>query len=147
MPSEIVASERKDVRLIIAGDGPLRGEYDKRVPPDLRNRVEFVGAVYAERPDLYASADLMVIPARAVGFSILLLEALASGLPVVALPAAGIDRAGEHWSAALLSRDQTAGTLAEAILLAASRRDMDEVIERGRNMARKHDWSVVAPGS
>ena len=76
-----------DVRLLMAGDGPMRAELEAQVPPDLRGRVEFLGAVYDQRPELLASSSVFLLPARAVGFSIMVLEAFAAGLPVVALPA------------------------------------------------------------
>src|SRR5262249_31457229 len=110
-----VARARADVRLVIVGDGPERRALAARGPPDLRERVRFLGSLHRERPDVYASCDLMAIPARAVGFSILLLEALAAGLPVVALPAPGVPAAGLHWAAAMLAPHHSAPSLAEAV--------------------------------
>ena len=94
-----------DVRLLMAGDGPMRNDLQAKVPPHLKGRVEFLGALYDERPELLASSSVFLLPARAVGFSIMVLEAFAAGLPVVALPALGTDRAGEHWSNVILAKD------------------------------------------
>src|SRR3569833_2158048 len=99
-----IAPALPDVRLIMAGDGPLRDSLEARIPPALRPRVEFLGAVYDERPALLAASSLFLLPARAVGFSIMVLEAFAAGLPVVALPALGTDQAGEHWSDVVVAR-------------------------------------------
>ena len=95
-----------DVRLLMAGDGPMRAELEARVAPALRDRVEFLGAVFDQRPELLASSSLFLLPARAVGFSIMVLEAFAAGLPVVALPGLGTDRAGEHWSNVIMAKDR-----------------------------------------
>src|SRR5262249_41151219 len=110
-----MAETRDDVRLVIVGDGPERKSLAGRVPAALGDRVRFLGPPHRERPDIYASCDLMAIPARAVGFSILLLEALAAGLPVVALPAPGVSAAGEHWGAAMLAPQNSAHSLAQSL--------------------------------
>jgi phosphatidylinositol alpha-mannosyltransferase len=137
-----VASRLPDVRLLVAGDGPLRRDLEARVPPELRSRVEFLGAVYAQRPELLASSSLFLLPARAVGFSIMVLEAFAAGLAVVALPALGTDRAGEHWSNVVVAQENSAEAFAAAVLDTLAH-DQGERIARGRAIADAHDWSRV----
>jgi len=131
-----------DVRLLIAGDGPMRQTLQDQVPPHLRDRVEFLGAVYHQRPELLASSSLFLLPARAVGFSIMVLEAFAAGLPVVALPGLGTDRAGEHWSNVILAEGNTAAAFA-ATVSETLRRDQGERIARGRAMVESFDWTRV----
>jgi 1,4-alpha-glucan branching enzyme len=137
-----VAPLLPDVRLLIAGDGPMRDDLQARVPPHLQGRVEFVGAVYDQRPELLASSSVFLLPARAVGFSIMVLEAFAAGLPVVALPALGTDRAGEHWSNVILAKDNTAAAFADA-MLDTLQRDQGERIAAGRAIAEAFDWAKV----
>ena len=70
---------------VIVGDGPARAELAKRYP-----QVEFLG--YRKGDELggcYASADLFVFPSRTDTFGLVVIEALASGLPVAAFPATG----------------------------------------------------------
>ena len=70
---------------LIVGDGPQRGDLAARYP-DAR----FVGVKTGE--DLarhYAAADLFVFPSRTDTFGLVLLEALASGVPVAAYPVPG----------------------------------------------------------
>jgi glycosyltransferase involved in cell wall biosynthesis len=131
-----------DVRLLMAGDGPMRDALQEQVPPHLRGRVEFVGAIYDQRPELLASSSMFLLPARAVGFSIMVLEAFAAGLPVVALPSLGTDRAGEHWSNVIMARDTSAEAFAAAVL-DALRRDQGDRIVRGRAIAEAFDWSRI----
>jgi phosphatidylinositol alpha-mannosyltransferase len=140
----LIAEALPDVRLIMAGDGPQRAKYETRVPERLRARVHFMGAVYDERPDLLASCDVMVIPARAVGFSILVLEAFAAGLPIVAGPGLGVDRAGSHWSNVVLSEALSPESLARTIVQTLDT-DHTARIARGRAIAEQHDWSHVGP--
>jgi phosphatidylinositol alpha-mannosyltransferase len=137
-----VAPRLPDVRLLMAGDGPMRPGLQAQVPPQLRGRVEFLGAVYDERPELLASSSVFLLPARAVGFSIMVLEAFAAGLPVVALPALGTDRAGEHWSNVTLARDTSAEAFADAIV-DTLQRDQGERIARGHAIAEAFDWARI----
>jgi phosphatidylinositol alpha-mannosyltransferase len=137
-----IASSLPDTRLLMVGDGPMRPDLEARVPPHLRQRVEFVGAVYDQRPEILASSALFLLPARAVGFSIMVLEAFAAGLPVVALPALGADRAGEHWSNVIMARNDSAAALAVAAIETLGR-DQTDRIARGRAIAESFDWERI----
>jgi glycosyltransferase involved in cell wall biosynthesis len=64
------------------------------LPPELRRRVRFAGYVpFDELPYVYAGADLVVAPTYYENFPIRILEALASGVPVVASAVGGISEA------------------------------------------------------
>jgi len=131
-----------DVRLLMAGDGPMRDDLQAKVPPHLRDRIEFLGALYDQRPELLASASVFLLPARAVGFSIMVLEAFAAGLPVVALPALGTDRAGEHWSNVIVAKENSAAAFADAVI-DTLQRDQGDRIARGRSIADTFDWARI----
>ena len=73
---------------VIVGDGPARPALERRYP-----HAHFLGARYGEAlAELYSSADVFVFPSRTDTFGIVLIEAMASGLPVAAFPVAGPDR-------------------------------------------------------
>ena len=74
---------RRDLRLIVLGDGSLRPSYEAMVPTDLKPYVHFAGFINAERPSYYASADVLCVPASISSFGITLLEALACGAPII----------------------------------------------------------------
>ena len=137
-----IAAAVPDVRLVMAGDGPMRESLEARVPAPLRDRVEFVGALFDDRPELLASSSVFLLPARAVGFSIMVLEAFAAGLPVVALPGLGTDRAGDHWSNVVLARDGSADAFAAAVI-DTLHADQGDRIARGRAIARAYDWERI----
>ncbi|MGQ0445710.1 MAG: glycosyltransferase family 4 protein [Beijerinckiaceae bacterium] len=70
---------------LVAGDGPSRRALEGRYP-----QAHFVGTQGSEAlAVLYASADVLVFPSRTDTFGMVLLEALACGLPVAALPVPG----------------------------------------------------------
>jgi glycosyltransferase involved in cell wall biosynthesis len=70
---------------LVVGDGPLLPELKRRYP-----EARFVGAKEGEELAAhYAAADVFVFPSRTDTFGLVLLEALASGLPVAAYPVPG----------------------------------------------------------
>jgi glycosyltransferase involved in cell wall biosynthesis len=70
---------------VVVGDGPALATLQMQYPD-----VVFLGVKTGEElADIYASADLFVFPSRTDTFGIVLLEALASGLPVAAYPVTG----------------------------------------------------------
>jgi phosphatidylinositol alpha-mannosyltransferase len=74
------------VRLIVIGDSYLRPRFEASVPAAVRDRVWFLGHVPKDDlPRWYRSGDIFVSPASGnESFGIVLLEAMASGCPVVA---------------------------------------------------------------
>lgn len=74
--------------LIIAGDGPVAEALQHRAGPDVR----FLGNLerHIVLPLLYASADAFVYASETETLGLVILEAMASGVPVVAAPAGGI---------------------------------------------------------
>lgn len=93
---------------VVVGDGPLHDDLRRRHPA-----VTFVGAKFGEELAVhYAAADCFVFPSRTDTFGLVLLEALASGLPVAAYPVPGpLDVVGGS-PAGVLSEDLRAAALA-----------------------------------
>jgi phosphatidylinositol alpha-mannosyltransferase len=142
-----LARERSDLRLLLAGDGPSRQEYEAqvaRLPASVRDRIVFLGAVWQGREHLFASARCFALGARKTSFSILLLEALAAGLPVAALPAEGTSGAGTHWSLTEMARSSSPADYADALNRALAPHPPD-FAARAKDMARQHDWSRIVP--
>jgi glycosyltransferase involved in cell wall biosynthesis len=81
-----IAKERPRVTYLIAGKGPDRTRLEhKAVELGIRDRVVFTGFVPEdEKADYYRLADLYVMPSQGEGFGLVLLEAMACGIPVIA---------------------------------------------------------------
>ena len=81
-----------DVRLVLVGDGPQRAGLESLVEASgLRDRVEFRGAVaHTEIERILRDADIFCLPSFAEGVPIVLMEAMAMELPVVACQVMGI---------------------------------------------------------
>jgi glycosyltransferase involved in cell wall biosynthesis len=81
-----------EVRTTFAGDGPERGALERQAAQlRLGAGISFVGVVSQERlRDLYSAADVFCLPSFAEGVPVVLMEAMATGLPVVSTRVAGI---------------------------------------------------------
>lgn len=136
--------ERRDFRLVIAGDGPLAQwlqQESLRVAPQ---RVHWLGQLHhqAALASLYANCDAFLHPNPREPFGIAPLEAMASGLPLVAPNAGGVlsyATAENAWLA-----EPNGAALADAV------RDVfndDEVkwyrIARARRTAEAYAWEKV----
>ncbi len=117
-----------DVRLRIVGGGPQRDEVAQQVRDlDLATQVSFAGALTHQeivteygQADLFVQASVVVADGDRDGIPNSLLEAMASGLPVVASDVSGIPEAIEHEVSGLLvppgDPDALAGALEQAIV-------------------------------
>ena len=137
-------------RVLIVGDGDLRPDYEQRVAAlGLGERVRFAGRVSdAALPDYYAAADLVVLPSvtRGEAFGVVLLEALASGRPVIASDLPGVRAVVRATGGGLLTPPGDAGALAAAIgALAADPARRAELGQAGRRaVAAQFAWPAIA---
>ena len=84
-----VAGARPDVDLLMVGDGPLRGRFEALVVElGLAGRVHFLG-VRDDVPDLLRAVDVFALTSLSEAASLTLMEAMASGLPVVVTDVGG----------------------------------------------------------
>lgn len=86
-----LALQVPNIVYVCAGDGPDRARLEAKAQSlGISARVIFTGRIEeATKADLFRSADLYVMPSRGEGFGFVVLEALASGVPVVASEADG----------------------------------------------------------
>ncbi len=141
-----VVTQYPDCRLLVAGaarDGSTAA-YEQLVPETYEKNVHFLGRVEDhERANLYASADVFVLPARFGGsFSIMVLETLAAGTPIVSTPFVSSEHRGEHWQTVHLCNDYSATSIAAKINHVLSRNNA-ECIENGKKIVAEYDWKMV----
>jgi len=93
---------------VVVGDGPARAQLERRYPD-----VVFLGALHGERlAAAYAAADVFVFPSLTDTFGLVMIEALASGVPVAAFPVQGpIDIIGPDGMGAAGEHDHPVGVL------------------------------------
>lgn len=111
-------SVRSKIQLVIVGDGPLLPELKWQAPEN----VTFTGARHGEElAELYASADLFVFPSCTETFGNVVLEAMASGLPVIAADAGGTRELIAPGVTGMLFGPRSPAAMAEQICTAAAR--------------------------
>lgn len=135
-------------RLRIVGGGPQLPELKRLCQRlGLSGQVTFLGPVPDDRTVRreYAHADLFCLPSRQEGFGIAFLEAMASGLPVVAADAGAVPELVPDGQAGILVPPGDANALATAIgtLLADTTR-RKRMGRAGRARAAGFDWPEVA---
>jgi len=118
------------VHLTIVGDGPLRmGLEDQTRRLRLTDAVTFAGAIGQDRiRDFYAAADAFVLPSFSEGLPVVLMEAMAMGLPVIASRITGIPELVREGIDGLLVPPGNTEELAAAIQRVASDRAVREAM-------------------
>ncbi|HSQ60032.1 MAG TPA: glycosyltransferase family 4 protein [Acidobacteriota bacterium] len=142
-----LAREGVPFRLILVGDGRLRGRVERLARGALDGRVHFEGRVDHDRlPAYYATADLFCSPATGgESFGMVLLEAMALGVPVIATDLPGHRTVVAHDREGLLVPRRDPAALAGAI-----RRLLSDAGERrrlganGLARAASYGWDAIA---
>ncbi len=137
---ELARRSQPDLRLVVVGDGPARSRLETAYPDAL-----FVGVQRgSELAAHYASADMFLFPSLSDTFGNVVMEALASGLPVVSFAVAA---AAEHVADGLAGRLVAPGDDAAFIAAVGSLTEPGTALESMRAAAlaaaRRATWPEV----
>lgn len=127
-------------RVLLVGDGPARGWAEARLPHAL-----FTGHLAdADLARAYASADMLFNPSTTETFGNVTLEAMASGLPVVAARATGSTSLVHHGiSGQLVTPGDIAGFAAALTLYLVDPRAAAMAGEAGLALSGRYDWDEI----
>ena len=148
---EIVLKHRSDLLLVIGGEGPLAPALKKQVEKfSIAEHIRFAGYIPDEElPSYYRVADLFILPTRELeGFGLVTLEALASGLPVLATPVGGTKEILAHLGPDFLFDDLTPESMATGILRllhgwGEERAAHEDISKTCRKVAEQHySWNT-----
>ncbi|MES2564280.1 MAG: glycosyltransferase family 4 protein, partial [Pseudomonadota bacterium] len=132
--------------MTIAGEGPERAMLTALTCSlGVTDHVVFTGGVDNERmQDLYRRADLFLNSSVVDNMPNSILEALASGVPVVSTDAGGIPFMVEHGKTALLVPPRDAHALARAVLELLNDPDQaGRLAKEGLSLAQQYSWANV----
>ena len=128
-------------KLVMVGDGPLRSQFQQRYPD-----IIFPGML--SQPNLavyYASSDLFVFPSQTETFGNVTLEALASGIPVLAFDcAAARDWVQTGINGWLVAESNPEGFAAQAVDIFNSKDALDRITQSTRQQVVHLDWDQIA---
>jgi phosphatidyl-myo-inositol alpha-mannosyltransferase len=139
-----VLEQFPEVRLTIAGDGPLRRVYERLAAPVSRH-VSFAGSVNGNRPAFYSRADLYLCPTTKASFGITLLEAMACATPMVVSDITGFRELVSGGDEAILVPKNDSGAWAETVIaLLQDGRRRERMGAAGLTKAARFAWPQVA---
>jgi len=145
---KLIKPDCPDIRLIIVGPGTrLRGKYEKSVIESGVPDVEFLGNVdYKDLPRYYKTADVFCAPATGhESFGIVLLEAMATGRPVIASDISGYASVISDGVDGILVPPKQEVPLAQAITGLMRNRDKClQLGECGRTKSSGFSWEKVS---
>ena len=124
-------------RMVVVGDGPRRRALERDYP-----EVRFVGMqTGAALAAHYASADMFLFPSESETFGNVTLEALASGLPVVAFDmAAAAEHITDRVNGRIVPPGNDAAFVVAVCLLTTRYRELEPLRVAARNSVAAHDW-------
>jgi glycosyltransferase involved in cell wall biosynthesis len=143
-----VLGRRPDATFVVAG-GTQEPEFDEVVRSlaatlGIADRVRFAGHV-ADVPSLYAALDALAAPSRWEGYGLVLAEAMAAGVPLVASDLGAIREVTGDGAAAILVAADDPAALGRGLLDVLEQPGRAAVLaERGRALARRWSWETSA---
>jgi glycosyltransferase involved in cell wall biosynthesis len=115
MAAQQLLKEFPNLKFAIVGDGPDRGKLQQMAKDlGIENHVCFTGA-RSDMPNVYASLDVFALASVSEGLPMALLEAMASGVPVVATEVGAVPKVILPGKTGMLVRPGDAAELAQAI--------------------------------
>jgi len=149
-----VLKKHKNARLKIVGSGPLENKLKNMIIKlELQNEVEIIKNVSDEELlRLYNSSDLFVLPSitdsqgNTEGLGVVLLEAMASGLPVIGSNVGGIKDIIVNNETGLLFQEKNSQEIVDKIIFTIENKSkMNKLAENGLNFVEENfNWEIVA---
>lgn len=140
----------KNYELGIVGDGDLKSQYEKQAKKlDITDKVKFLGKVSDEElPGVYQQTDLFILPSinKNEAFGLVLLEAMASGVPVIASNLPGVRTVFQNGKQGLLCNPGDVNDLKNKIeeILSNDKKRVEMGQEARKLALEKYSWREVS---
>jgi len=137
------------VNLIIVGDGKQRPALE-RLADDLGLEDVYFLGMKRDLKSIFKKSSVLVLPSREEGFGLILLEAMANGVPVIASNVGGVPEIIEDGKNGLLFETGDFEDLARKITRVLKLEDdeseklRDGLMKRGRETIKKFNWKTMA---
>lgn len=147
----IEAMKQVDAKLVIVGDGTLKNTLELQAK-EQRDKILFLGAkTHEELKTIYASADIFVAPSITMpdgskeGFGLVMLEAMASGLPVIASVSGGIASLISDGENGMLCSEKSSEAIAEKVnILLEDKKLYKKIVDNMQKLIIGYDYRTIA---
>ena len=143
-----IVKNQPEAKFLIAGEGPLKNYLMKTIQDaKLTNNFRFLGRVSEKLlPALYNCSDVFVLPSIQEGQGIVLLEAQASGKPVVGFDIGGVREAVQNGETGLLVKGEESDAFADSLIKLLDDRDLRQRMGvNGRKfVVENFTWDISA---
>jgi glycosyltransferase involved in cell wall biosynthesis len=136
-----------NLSLQIVGEGDAKEELEKQAQgANLSPKIEFMGGIAHEKtPEIYNSADVFVLPSLNEGMSNTMLEALASGLPIITTDTGGSKELVQDGENGFIVKMKDSADIAEKIEKLMVAPELAQIMgEASRRRALEMSWTNVA---
>ena len=144
---QIIENAAHNFEIEVVGDGPYQTEL-LRLSEDLgvASYIHFTGSVpYSELPQKYRDADVFILPSLAEGMPLVVLEAMGTGLPIVASRVQGIDElVVEDVNGALFDAGDVDGLAHSLVKLINAGEGRIEMGKASVRRVEPYDWKHIA---
>ena len=142
----VLAISNPHLKLLVVGTGDPSDYAVPQEPEDHHPRVIFVNRLEPQIERYYAAADLLIFPTLYEPFGLVVLEAMASGLPVIVSATAGVsDHITEGETGLLVNDPADPDELKGKLELLMSNGFLREKLAfEGRHLAEKFTWNHIA---
>jgi glycosyltransferase involved in cell wall biosynthesis len=139
----LVAKKNKKIRLILVGEGPEESDL-KKLASGLKAPVTFMGRIsHGKLSEIYSMCDIYVLPSLNEGMSNTILEAMASGLPIITTDTGGTKELVDDNG--IILKNGSAEEIRDEILnICSDKKKMMEYGRKSRETAKKLSWKNVA---
>ena len=138
--SHILNERSYAFRLVFVGDGPMKDDLAEKLPD-----AYFAGHQDGDRlSEWYASADLFVFPSTTETFGNVILEAMASGIPVVGVRAGGVADLISDGEDGILAKPHDPKDFSEKIAFLLDHPDQSRIqVRQAQLKARMYSWNSI----
>ena len=141
-----VQEKVENAQLVIVGDGTMRPKLEKMAEKaGISDKVVFTGRVIGkDLPQLYRTGDVFAITSKTETQSIVLLEAMATGLPAVAVKAGAIPELVHNGENGYLCESDDVDAVAKSLICILQDKNLRETMsEKSLELIKKHDISYT----
>jgi glycosyltransferase involved in cell wall biosynthesis len=136
----IIFNDRKDLRVMIVGDGPLKEYIEISLETEkILNRVDLTGWISHDNlPSYLNQLQLLILPSSTEGLPNIILEAMACGTPVLATPVGAIPDFLSDGETGFIMKDNSPDCIAKNVIRALNSPDRERIAENARRFVEEN---------